>query len=64
MARVPKKVRFEKHFDMCKKYGGAHITGNTKDCHRYEKDRKLKANFCAAKKGRRNPILKGRTLRS
>ncbi len=38
MARVPKKVYFEKHCDLCKKHGGAYTTHNTRDCCRYEKD--------------------------
>jgi hypothetical protein len=50
-ARVPKKVRFEKHCNLCKKYGGSHTTHNTRDCCRFEKDRKEKSNFRAAKKG-------------
>jgi hypothetical protein len=29
--RVPKKVRFEKHCELCKKHGGAHTTHNTRD---------------------------------
>jgi hypothetical protein len=51
MARVPKKVCFEKHCDLCKKHGGAHTTHNTHYCRRFEKDRKEKSSFCAAKKG-------------
>jgi hypothetical protein len=39
-ARVPKKVHFEKHSNLCKRHGGAYTTHNTKDCCRYEKDRK------------------------
>jgi hypothetical protein len=50
-ARVPKKVRFEKHCDLCKKQGGARTIHNTCDCHRFEKDGKEKPSFCAAKKG-------------
>jgi hypothetical protein len=50
-ARVPKKDRFEKHCDLCKKHGGAHTMHNTCDRCRFEKDRKEKCNFCAAKKG-------------
>ncbi len=55
---VPKKVRFEKHCNLCKKHGGAHTTHNTGDCCRFEKDRKEKSSFCAAKKGRykSNPV--------
>jgi hypothetical protein len=37
-ARVPKKVHFEKHCNLCKKHGGAHTTHNTCDCRRFEKD--------------------------
>jgi hypothetical protein len=40
LARVPKKVRFEKYCDMCKKHGGAHTMHNTRDCRRFEKDGK------------------------
>jgi hypothetical protein len=51
-ARVPKKVRFEKHCNLCKEHGGAHTMHNTCDCCRFEKDGKEKSNFCTAKKGR------------
>ncbi len=50
-ARIPKKVRFQKNCDLCKKHGGAHTTHNTRDCHRFKKDRKEKSSFRAAKKG-------------
>ena len=53
--RVPKKVRTEKHCDMCKKHGGAHTTHNTCDCRRFKKDGTEKTDFRAAKKGRKNP---------
>jgi hypothetical protein len=58
MAQVPKKVRFEKHCKLCKKHGGTHTMHNTRDCHRFEKDRKKKSSFCATKKGRykSNPV--------
>ncbi len=58
MARVPKKVCFEKHCNLCKKHGGAYTTHNTRGCHRFEKDGKETSNFCAAKKGGRkgNPV--------
>jgi hypothetical protein len=49
--RVPKKVRFEKHCDLCKKQGGAHTAHNTGECCKYEKDRTAKSSFCTAKKG-------------
>jgi hypothetical protein len=32
--RVPKKVHFEKHCNLCKKHGGAHTMHNTSDCRR------------------------------
>jgi hypothetical protein len=51
MVWVPKKVCFEKHCKLCKKHGGAHTTHNTRDCRRFEKDRKEKYSFRAAKKG-------------
>jgi hypothetical protein len=56
--QVPKKVRFEKHCNLCKKHGGAHTMHNTCDYCRFEKDGKEKSSFCAAKKGgyKNNPI--------
>jgi hypothetical protein len=57
MVRVPKKVQFEKHCDLCKKHGGAHTTHMTCDCHKYEKDGAEKSSFPTAKKGRKkNPV--------
>jgi hypothetical protein len=53
--RVLKKVRTEKHCDLCKKHGGAYMTHNTRDCHRFEKDGTEKSDFCAAKKGGKKP---------
>jgi hypothetical protein len=57
-ARVPKKVRFEKHCNLCKKHGGAHTTHNTRDCRRFEKDGKEKSSFHTTKKGgyESNPV--------
>jgi hypothetical protein len=52
-ACVPKKVQFEKHCNLCKKYGGAHTTHTTCECCKYEKDGTEKSSFCAAKKGRK-----------
>ncbi len=49
--RVPKKVQFEKHCNLCKKHGGAHTMHMTRDCCKYEKDGTEKSSFCAAKKG-------------
>jgi hypothetical protein len=58
MVKVPKKVRFEKHCDLCKKHGGTYTMHNTRDCPRFEKDGKEKSNFCATKKdGKKgNPV--------
>jgi hypothetical protein len=58
MARVPKKVHFEKSYDLCKKHGGAHTTHNTRDCCRFDKAGKEKSNFHPAKKGGQkcNPV--------
>ncbi len=58
MARVSKKVCFEKNCNLCKKHGGTYTMHNNCDCCRFEKDGKEKSNFCIAKKGGRkgNPI--------
>jgi hypothetical protein len=48
---LPKKVCFEKHCDLCKKHGGAYTTHNTRECRRFEKNRKEKPDFRATKKG-------------
>jgi hypothetical protein len=55
---MPKKVCFEKHCNLCKKHGGVCTSHNTRECRRFEKDRKEKSNFHAAKKGGKkgNPI--------
>ena len=50
-ARVPKKVRFEKNCDLCKKHGGAHTTRSTNECRKYEKDGTEKSSYRSAKKG-------------
>jgi hypothetical protein len=47
-ARIPKKVRFEKNCNLCKKHGGAYTTHNTCDCRRFEKDGEEKSNFRAS----------------
>jgi hypothetical protein len=52
---VPKKVSFEKHCKLCKKHGSAHTTHTTKDCHKYEKEGLMKANFRTAKKAGKEP---------
>jgi hypothetical protein len=57
-ARVPKKVCFKKHCNLCKKHGGAYSMHHACDCRRFEKDRKEKSNFLATKKGgkKANPV--------
>jgi hypothetical protein len=52
MARVPKKVFFEKHCDLCKRHGGGYTMHNTKECCIYEKDGKGESIFCASKERR------------
>ncbi len=56
--RVPKKVCFEKHCNLCKKHGGAHTMHNTRDYCRFEEDGKEKSSFRATKKGgyKSNPV--------
>jgi hypothetical protein len=56
--RVLKKVCFEKHCDLSKKHGDAYTTHNTRECRRFEKDGKEKADFRTTKKGGKkgNPI--------
>jgi hypothetical protein len=55
MVRVPKKVQFKNHCNLCKKHGGAHTTHITHDCCKYEKDGTEKSSFCTAKKaGKKN----------
>jgi hypothetical protein len=57
-ARVPKKVCFKKHCNLCKKHGGVYTTHNACDCCRFEKEGKEKSDFCTAKKGGKkgNPV--------
>jgi hypothetical protein len=53
--QVPMKVHFEKSCELCKKYGCAHSTHATKDCHKYEKDRTAKADFLTTKTAGKKP---------
>ena len=46
--QVPKKVGFERSCKLCKKHEDVYTTHATKACSRYDKDRAVKANFCAA----------------
>jgi hypothetical protein len=52
LARVPKKVHFEKHCNLCKKHGGAHTMHNTHDCRRFEKEGKGEIQFPRRQEGR------------
>jgi hypothetical protein len=56
MARALKKAHFEKHCNLCKKNGGAYTTHNTRDCHRFKKDRKEKSNSTPLRKVVRKQI--------
>jgi hypothetical protein len=53
--RVPKKACTKKHCNLCKKHGDAHTKHNMRDCCKYDKDGKEKANFCTAKKCGKKP---------
>jgi hypothetical protein len=44
-ARVPKKARTKKHYNICKKHGGAYRMHNTCDCRRFKKDGTEKIQF-------------------
>jgi hypothetical protein len=48
---VPKKVCYEKHCNLCKKHGGAHMTHSTSEYCKYKKDGTEKSSFRATKKG-------------
>ncbi len=50
-ARIPKKARFAKNCNLCKKHGGTHTAYSTGECRKYEKDGTEKSSFRAAKKG-------------
>ncbi len=52
MVRIPKKVCFKMHCNLCKNHGGAHTTHKTSECCRFEKDGKEKSSFRFTKKGR------------
>jgi hypothetical protein len=56
--RVPKKVHFKKHCNLCKKHGGMYTMHNTRDCRRFEKDGKEISNIRTFKKGSKkgNPV--------
>jgi hypothetical protein len=53
--QASKKGCFERSCELCKKHGGMHTMHATKDCHSYKKDRRVKANFSAAKKAGKKP---------
>ena len=40
--RIPKKKKESKFCQLCKEHGGAHLTHNTSECRKYEKDGTLK----------------------
>jgi hypothetical protein len=54
--QAPKKVRFERSCELCKKHGGPHTTTHaTKDCRMYKKDGTVRANFHTTKKAGKKP---------
>jgi hypothetical protein len=49
---IPKKpLTNAKHCTLCKKHGGTHATHNTLDCHKYDKDSKIKKSFGKGQRG-------------
>ncbi len=48
--QVPKKVCFKKHCNLCKKHGGVYTKHNTRECCRFENNRKEKANSMPLRK--------------
>ncbi len=56
-ARVPKKVSFEKHCNLCKKHGGTHTTHNTRDCRRFERTERRNPVSAPPRKGDTRVIL-------
>jgi hypothetical protein len=55
-AKVPKKVQFEKHCNLCKKHGGTYTMHNTHDSCKFKKDGKEKSDSRTAKKGSKKAI--------
>ena len=43
--QIPKKARVKKSCALCQKYGGAHMTHNTGECRKYNKDGTLQKSF-------------------
>ena len=49
---IPKKVcKVAKHCALCKKHGGVHAAHNMSNCHKYDKDGKLKKGFSKGQHG-------------
>jgi hypothetical protein len=63
-ARNPKKACTQKHYDICKKHGGAHTMHNIRDCCKYVKGRKEKSDFHVPKKEGKKPILQDKISHS
>jgi hypothetical protein len=57
MARVPKKIHFKKHCNLCKRHGGMYTMHNTCDCRRFEKDERRSLIFVPLRKAVRKQIL-------
>jgi hypothetical protein len=62
--RVPKKLRTEKHCDLCKKHGGAYTMHNSGDCRCFEKTERKNPISVPLRKAERNPIPRSSLSRS
>ena len=56
--RVPKKERTEKFCQRCKTHGGSHLTHNTNDCRRYDKDGKPLGQYGSKPSEKHKPYKK------
>jgi hypothetical protein len=56
--RVPKKARTEKFCQRCKTHGGSHLTHNTNDCRRYDKDGKPLGQYGSKPSEKHKPYKK------
>jgi hypothetical protein len=57
--RVPKKARPSKFCQYCKAKGGPHLTHNTKECHRYDRNGNPVSAFQGKPVNAKKPAKKG-----
>ncbi len=57
--QVPKKARPSKFCQHCKAKGGPHLTHNTKECHRYNRNGNPISSFQGKPANAKKPIKKG-----